>query len=201
MGTAIGVVQRDRIVTGERIAPGDVVIGVPSSGLHSNGYSLARRALLEQGGLALGDTPPELGRPLADELLEPTAIYVRAALDLLRSEIAVHGLAHITGDGLLNLLRLNPGVGYHIDAPLEPQPIFGLIQRCGNVPAEEMWEVFNMGTGLCCVVDGGDAAAAAEILTERHPGARVIGEVTDSAGVVRLPSVGLVGDKAGFRHG
>ena len=101
------------ILTGERIAPGDVVIGVPSSGLHSNGYSLARRALLEQGGLSLDDTPPELGRPLADELLEPTAIYVRAALDLLRSDMQVHGLAHITGDGLLNLLRLNPDVGYH----------------------------------------------------------------------------------------
>ncbi len=200
VGTAIGVVQRDRIVTGEHIAPGDVVVGVPSSGLHSNGYSLARRALHEQGGLGLGDTPPELGRPLADELLEPTAIYVRAALDLLRSEIPVHGLAHITGDGMLNLLRLNAGVGYHIDVPLEPQPIFGLIQRCGTVPAEEMWEVFNMGTGLCCVVDGGDAGAAAEILNRRHPGARVIGEVTDSAGVVRLPSVGLVGDKGGFRH-
>jgi len=201
VGTAIGVVQRDRIVTGERITPGDVVIGVPSSGLHSNGYSLARRALRDQGGLALDDSPPELGRPLADELLEPTVIYVRAALDLLRSDVPVHGLAHITGDGLLNLLRLNPDVGYHVDAPLEPQPIFGLIQRCGEVPDAEMWEVFNMGTGLCCIVDGGDAPAAAEIVGKRHPGARVIGEVTDSAGTVRLPSVGLIGDKAGFRRG
>jgi phosphoribosylformylglycinamidine cyclo-ligase len=201
VGTAIGVVQRDRIVTGERIAPGDLVIGVPSSGLHSNGYSLARRALREQGGLTLEDFPPELSRPLADELLEPTVIYVRAALDLLRSDVQVHGLAHITGDGLLNLLRLNPGVGYHVDAPLESQPIFGLIQRCADVPDAEMWEVFNMGTGLCCIVNGGDAPAAAEILNERHPGSRVIGEVTDSAGVVRLPSVGLVGDQNGFRRG
>ena len=201
VGTAIGVVQRDRIVTGERIAPGDVVIGVPASGLHSNGYSLARRALREQGGLALEDVPPELGRPLADELLEPTMIYVRAALDLLRSDVQVHGLAHITGDGLLNLLRLNPGVGYHVDAPLEPQPIFGLIQRCGNVPDEEMWEVFNMGTGLCVIVAGGNATAVVEILSERHPGTRVIGEVTDSAGVVRLPGIGLAGDKEGFRRG
>jgi phosphoribosylformylglycinamidine cyclo-ligase len=199
VGTAIGVVARDGIVTGERIAPGDVVIGVPSSGLHSNGYSLARRALREGGGLSLEDRPPELGRPLADELLEPTVIYVRAALDLLRSDVPVHGLAHITGDGLLNLLRLNPDVGYHVDAPLEPQPIFGLIQRSGNVPDPEMWEVFNMGTGLCVVVDGGDAVAAAEILNRRHPGSRVIGEVTDSAGTVRLPNIGLAGDKDGFR--
>ena len=199
VGTAIGVVQRDRILTGERIAPGDAVIGVPSSGLHSNGYSLARRAILEQGGLSLDERPAELGRSVADELLEPTVIYVRAAMELLRSELRVHGLAHITGDGLLNLLRLNPGVGFHVDAPLEPQPIFGLIQRCGEVSDAEMWEVFNMGTGLCCVVDGGDAAAATELLGARHPGARVIGEVTDGAGVVRLPGVGLSGDARGFR--
>jgi phosphoribosylformylglycinamidine cyclo-ligase len=200
VGTAIGVVARDAIVTGERIAPGDAVIGIPSSGLHSNGYSLARRALREQGGLALDDTPPELGRSLADELLEPTVIYVRAAIALLRSELRVHGLAHITGDGLLNLLRLNPDVGYHVDAPLEPQPVFGLIQRCGDVPDAEMWEVFNMGTGMCCVVDRGDARAAVEIAAKHHPGARVIGEVTGGGGV-RLPSIGLVGDKAGFRPG
>jgi phosphoribosylformylglycinamidine cyclo-ligase len=200
VGTAIGVVARDAILTGERIAPGDLVIGVPSSGLHSNGYSLARSALRAQGGYALADTPPELGRPLADELLEPTVIYVRAALELLRSDAQVHGLAHITGDGLLNLLRLNPGVGYHIDAPLEPQPVFALIQRAGGVPDEEMWEVFNMGTGLCAVVDGGDAPAAAALLAQRHPGARVIGEVTDGAGTVRLPGVGLVGAKSGFRR-
>ncbi len=201
VGTAIGVVARDRIVTGDRIAPGDLMIGVPASGLHSNGYTLARRALLELGGIALDDSPPELGRPLADELLEPTVIYVRAALDLLRSEAQVHGLAHITGDGMLNLLRLNPGVGFRVDAPLEPPPVFDLIQRCGNVPDAEMWEVFNMGTGLCVVVDGGDAAAATEVLNERHPGSRVIGVVSDNAGVVHLPSIGLVGDKAGFRRG
>jgi len=199
VGTAIGVVQRDRILTGERIAPGDAVIGVPAGGLHSNGYSLARRALLEQGGLSLEDTPPEVGRPLADELLEPTVIYVRAALDLLRSDVQVHGLAHITGDGLLNLLRLNPGVGFHIDAPLDPHPVFGLIQRCGDVPDAEMWKVFNMGTGLCCVVDRADAAAAAAIVGSHHPGARVIGEVTDGAGVVRIPPAGLAGDSRGFR--
>jgi phosphoribosylformylglycinamidine cyclo-ligase len=201
VGTAIGVVARDGILTGERIAAGDVVIGVPSSGLHSNGYSLARRALRESGGYGLEDVPPGLGRTLAEELLEPTVIYVRAALELLRSDVRVHGLAHITGDGLLNLLRLNPEVGYHVDAPLDPQPVFDLIQRCAEIADAEMWEVFNMGTGMCCVVDGGDAPAATKIVGKHHPGARVIGEVTDSAGIVRLPSVGLVGDKGGFRSG
>ena len=95
VGTAFGVVDRDRIVTGELVSAGDVVIGLPSSGVHSNGFRLARRALLDQGGLALDDTHPSIGRPLAEELLEPTAIYVRAAVELLGSGLAVHGLAHI----------------------------------------------------------------------------------------------------------
>jgi phosphoribosylformylglycinamidine cyclo-ligase len=199
VGTAIGVVRRDDIVTGESIETGDAVIGVPSSGLHSNGFTLARSTLLERAGLALDDSPPELGRTLADELLEPTTIYVRSALDLLRSDVDVHGIAHITGDGLLNLARLNAGVGYRIDFPLPPQPIFGLIQQLGVIPDHEMWEVFNMGTGFCCVVAAADADAALTVLRARHPGAAVIGAVTAEAGMVDLPSVGLRGDRDGFQ--
>ena len=106
-GTAIGTVALDAIVTGAEAQPGDAIVGLPSSGLHSNGYTLARRALLQEGGLALDDRPAALeGRSVADALLEPTVIYVRAVLDLLRSDIAVNGLAHITGGGLRNLLRL-----------------------------------------------------------------------------------------------
>ena len=201
VGAAIGVVQRDAVLTGAAVIPGDAVIGLPSSGIHSNGFTLARRALFDRGGLALDAVPPELGRPLADELLEPTAIYVRAALELLRSEVDVHGLAHITGDGLLNLTRLNPGVGFTIDAPLAPQPVFGLIRERGAVPDHEMWEVFNMGTGFCCVVAGPHAEQALQVLRARHPGAAVIGEVTDAEGVVRIPGAGLMGDRDGFRSG
>ena len=129
-------------------------------------------------------------------------IYVRAALELLRSDVQVHGLAHITGDGLLNLLRLNPDVGYHIDAPLEPQPVFGLIQRCGE--RARRGDVGGVQHGHRAVLPWSTAAMRPRrprSLGKHHPGARVIGEVTDSAGTVRLPSVGLVGDKAGFRRG
>jgi phosphoribosylformylglycinamidine cyclo-ligase len=199
VGAAIGVVPRYEVLTGDAIEPGDVVIGVPSSGVHSNGFTLARRALFDLGGLSLDDIPPELGRSVADELLEPTAIYVRAALDLLRSDVTVRGLAHITGDGLLNLTRLNEAVGYRIDAPLPPQPIFALIQQRGEVPDHEMWEVFNMGTGFCCVVAVGAVEQALVLLQRHHPGAAVVGEVTGEAGVVRVPPAGLVGDGEGFR--
>lgn len=199
VGAAIGVVSPGRVVTGESIEAGDVVVGLPSSGLHSNGFTLARRALLDRGRLALGDSPAEIGRPLVDELLEPTVIYVRAILELLGSGIEAHGLAHITGDGLLNLTRLNPRVGYRIDAPLEPRPIFTLIQERGGIPDQEMWEVFNMGTGFCCVVPAAVAGAAVSLLERHHRGARAIGEVTDEAGVVHVPAIGLSGDRTGFR--
>ena len=111
-----GTVALDRIVTGADCAPGDALIGLPSSGLHSNGYTLARRVLEP---LGLDHRPDALGGPsIADALLEPTVIYVRAVLDLLRSDLPVHGLAHITGGGLANLLRLSDRVGFAIEAPL-----------------------------------------------------------------------------------
>ena len=182
-GAAFGTVAPDAIVTGDAIEPGHVVIGLPSSGLHSNGYTLARHALLAQGAMALGDTPPELGgASIADALLEPTVIYVRAILELLASPIAVHGLAHITGGGLDNLLRLNENVGFQIDAPLPVPPIFSLIARCGAVADAEMWEVFNMGCGFVAVVGQADAQMALDMLCAHHAGSARIGTITDRAG-------------------
>lgn len=201
VGAAFGTVALDAMVTGDRIAAGDAIVGLPSSGVHSNGLTLARRALLEQGGLTLDDTPTELQRSLGEELLEPTAIYVRAVLDLLASGLDVRGLAHITSGGLCNLLRLNDGVGYTVSAPLPAQPIFALIAELGGVDAAEMHEVFNMGCGFCCVVAAADAERAAELLGAHHGGSAVIGHVTDTAGTVSVPPLGLEGDRGGMRVG
>jgi phosphoribosylformylglycinamidine cyclo-ligase len=200
VGSCVGTVSLDAIVTGSECAPGDALVGVPATGLHSNGYTLARRALLADGALRLDDAPPELGGPtVGDALIEPTAIYVRAALALLESDVPVHGLAHITGDGVLNLLRLDSPVGYCIDSPLPVLPIFDLVGRLGAVEAAEMWEVFNMGCGFVAVVPDERSQDAIAILGERHPGTARIGTVTDEAGKVSLPGLGLTGDRDGLR--
>jgi phosphoribosylformylglycinamidine cyclo-ligase len=182
-----GCVALDRLVTGATMEPGDALIGLPSSGLHSNGYSLARAAL---GELAFDAQPPELGgATVADALLEPTVIYVRAVLELLRSDVDVRGLAHITGGGLLNLLRLHADVGFRIEAPLPVPPVFGLVQALGEVPDAEMWEVFNMGCGFCAVVPEAQVDEAVALLGRHHPGTARIGTVTADAN--RVSAAGL----------
>ena len=189
-GTAIGTVALNASVTGADACPGDALIGIPSSGLHSNGYTLARRALLEEGGLGLEDTPAELGgATVADALLEPTVIYVRAVVDLLRSGLPVRGLAHITGGGLRNLLRLNDGVGFSIEEPLDIPAICTLVAERGGIGPAEMWDVFNMGCGFVAVVPEEHADDAGALLAGHHDGARRIGTITAAAG--RLAAPGL----------
>jgi len=184
-GACFGTVALDSIVDGSAVRPGDPVIGLPSSGLHSNGYTLARAAL---DGIPLDDDPDgRLGRPLGEALLEPTEIYVKPVLELLRSGPEVRGLAHITSGGLDNLLRLAAEVGYEIDAPLPPPPIFELIRERGDVTDDEMHEVFNMGCGFACVVAVADESAALELLRAHHPRAQRIGRVTERAGEVERP--------------
>jgi phosphoribosylformylglycinamidine cyclo-ligase len=173
-GACFGTVALDAIVDGSAVQPGDVVIGLPSTGLHSNGYTLARSALAE---IPLDDD--RLGRPLGDVLLEPTEIYVKPIVELLRSEVEVRGLAHITSGGTKNLLRLAAEVGYEIDEPLPVPPVFDLVQEQGGVSDEEMSEVFNMGCGFCVVVPVGDEEAALSLLRGHYPGANRVGQATE----------------------
>jgi len=182
-GACFGTVALDAIVDGSAVQPGDPVIGLPSSGIHSNGYTLARTALE---GIALGEDPEgRLGRPLGDELLEPTEIYVKPVLELLRSEVDVRGLAHITSGGLGNLSRLAADVGYEIDDPLPIPPIFELIQERAGVPDAEMSEVFNMGCGFCCIVAAGQEETALKLLRAHYPGAQRIGRAIEPHEIVQ----------------
>jgi phosphoribosylformylglycinamidine cyclo-ligase len=184
-----GTVALDRIVSGADCAPGDALIGLPSSGLHSNGYTLARRVLEP---LGLDHRPAALGgATVADALLEPTVIYVRAVLELLRSGVPVHGLAHITGGGLSNLMRLSDRIGFAIEEPLPVPPVFDLVREHGAVPEAEMWGIFNMGCGFVAVVPDAAAGEAAALLAARHPGAARIGTVTGDAGSVEVPPLGV----------
>jgi phosphoribosylformylglycinamidine cyclo-ligase len=177
-GACFGLVALDSLVTGSAIEAGDPVIGLPSSGLHSNGYTLARAALAD---LDLDDE--RLGRPLGELLLEPTEIYVKPVLELLRSPVEVRGLAHITSGGLGNLLRLETEAGFEIDDPMPVAPIFGLIQELGEVTDEEMREIFNLGCGFCCLVAADDEAVALEMLRRHYPGAKRIGRAAPEPGL------------------
>jgi phosphoribosylformylglycinamidine cyclo-ligase len=179
-GACFGTVALDAIVDGSAVQAGDSVIGLPSSGIHSNGYTLARAAL---DGIRLDDE--RLGRPLGDVLLEPTEIYVKPVLELLRSEVEVRGLAHITSGGLGNLLRLAASVGFEIDDPLPVPAVFELIQERGGVSEEEMYDVFNMGCGFCVVVPPEDEAAALALLRPHYPEAKRVGRAAEGEKLVR----------------
>jgi len=187
-GTCIGTVSPGAAITGSRVGPGDVIIGLRSSGIHSNGLTLARRAfgITRDKSVAerrdiLSQHHADLGCPLGEELLKPSRIYVAEVLAMLRGGADVRGIAHITGDGFLNLPRLQADVGYVIDALPEPQPIFSIIKSRGSVSDSEMYSVFNMGIGLCLIVPEADSDAALGIASGHGTEAHIIGHVTDDA--------------------
>ena len=189
VGFAVGVVERDRLVTGSRVAPGDRLIGLPSSGLRCNGYSLARRVLLEVAGRPLdGPAWPRASHSLAEELLRPSVIYAPALVKLGHS-VEVHGMAHITGGGIPgNLSRVMPG---NCDAIVvcskwEVPEIFKQIQAAGDIGPEEMTRVFNLGIGMIAVVPPRDAYRAHDLLRDAGHDSVDIGEVVEGEGRVLL---------------
>lgn len=183
---SVGQVAKDRIITGYGIKPGDVVIGLPSSGLHSNGITLARKILLKQWGgkYQLGDEPEGLGRDIVDEVLEPTRIYVKPFLKLVDA-VKIKGAVHITGDAYLkfnNLAKFSEGIGFQFDN-FKPQPVFGLIQEaakdyCLDITDEEMFRTFNMGWGFGIIVAKQDRDNALDALEKAGEKPEQIGKIT-----------------------
>jgi phosphoribosylformylglycinamidine cyclo-ligase len=194
-GTGVGVVNADAVLGPERVAPGDVLIALGSSGVHSNGYSLVRHVLLERAGLALDSTPELLGgRTLGEELLTPTRVYAQACL-ALAADAGAHAFAHITGGGLAgNLVRVLPGgVDAAVDrATWAPQPIFELIAQTGPVARDQLELTFNLGVGMIAVVPANRVEDALAVSRTHGIDAWRIGEIREGAG-----SVSLFGDYAG----
>jgi phosphoribosylformylglycinamidine cyclo-ligase len=172
-GTCLGVQERARVVTGEKIGPGDRIIGVPSSGIHSNGLSLARRIVEAH---ASYDSRLPNGKTAGEELLVPTRIY-REALEVCRSA-DVHGMCHVTGGGLLNFTRLT-GHGFDFSRPLPSLPVFSWLQEKGDVDPVEMYRTFNMGMGYAFVVPDSSVKTVLGMV----PGAAVVGEIVAGSGV------------------
>ena len=179
-GFAVGVAERSNIVDGSTIAAGDVLIGLPSSGVHSNGFSLVRKALFEEAGLDVNSKLDELdGKTVGEVLLEPTRIYVKA-LKPLFAEHLIKGVAHITGGGFIeNIPRMYADdLAAKIDTnSWKVPPIFGVIENAGKVAHAEMFNVFNMGIGMVLAVDAQKADDALRILSEHNEAAYVIGSM------------------------
>lgn len=194
-GFAVGVAERDHLVTGEALRPGDVLLGLPSRGLRCNGYSLARRVLLDRAGRSLGDPAyPGADHSLADELLEPSVIYAPAVAELLQ-RVEVRAVAHVTGGGIIgNLSRVLPPSTDAVvrRAAWETPPIFGEIQRLGEVADEEMARVFNLGIGMVVAVPPGDVHHSLDLARAAGHLAVEIGEVVAGRGQVILDPGGPV---------
>ncbi|HIT46727.1 MAG TPA: phosphoribosylformylglycinamidine cyclo-ligase [Candidatus Cryptobacteroides merdipullorum] len=184
-GYTTGVVEKSKLIDGSKVKAGDVLVGIASSGVHSNGFSLVRK-IVSDNGLSYTDPVPEFGgRLLGDVLLTPTRIYVKQVLEVIRS-CDVHGVAHITGGGFdENIPRvLHEGQGLEIhEGSWEILPVFRMLEKWGGIPHREMFNIFNMGIGMVLVLDASEAEAAINILKARGEKASVIGKVTAEPGV------------------
>lgn len=184
-GTCLGMVKKESIITGDAIKPGDALIGLPSSGIHSNGLTLARK-IFEGNHIGYKERVKGLKRSVGMELLEPTTIYVRQILKLI-DKFDVKGMANITGGGLRNLIRLKEGIGFEIEDPLRPNPIFDVMQDLGNVTDNEMYQTFNMGMGYCMVVSEKESS---DVVRAAGKGAKVVGRAVRSESI-SVPGLAL----------
>jgi phosphoribosylformylglycinamidine cyclo-ligase len=178
-GTALGMTKNNSIILGNKIKIGDIILGLESSGLHSNGYTLARKVLSKY---SLGEIPEFITKTVGEELLTPTRIYVRPIMELLKDrKITIHALAHITGGSFTKLKRLNNRVRYNLFDLSPPQGIFKQIQKDGRIDLKEMYRTFNMGIGLCIILPKANVDKTTSIIEKYNIKIRQIGQV-DSKG-------------------
>jgi len=180
-GMVMGVVKSKPIL-GSAIKPGDIILGVESSGLHSNGYTLARKVLLSK--YSVDDNADHLVQTVGEELLIPTKIYVRPVMEILKKKIIVHGLANITGGSFTKLPRLNAKVRYHLDGLPEPTGIFRQIQVDGEIDNKEMYHTFNMGVGFCIIAPKSSADDVVSIFAKYKMRCRAVGKIEKGSGQV-----------------
>lgn len=184
-GFTVGVVEKSKLIDGSKVKVGDTLIGIQSSGVHSNGFSLVRKIVLKDNGLDLNQFYPELNGILGNVLLTPTKIYVKPVLDVI-NQIDVHAICHITGGGfdenIPRVLADNQGVEVHENAWEKP-PVFDFLEKYGQINHREMFNIFNMGIGMVLVVDSKDEEKVLELLQKHHEKGFVLGKVTDTPGV------------------
>ena len=202
VGTAIGSVDPEKIIVGDRISEGDILVGLESSGLHSNGYTLARRICFDLKKLSVHESIAEFGHTLGEELIRPTRIYVKEVLQLLK-KVDVKGLFHITGDGFLNLLRTSGPVSYRIETFPEVPPVFRFLQESGKISNEEMFRVFNMGIGFVLIIPDDSTQLTEVFTTARTAGYRAhkLGHVIkDQSRTVLIEPFHLLGRAGSFQR-
>ncbi len=204
-GTCLGYVKKSELITGSGISVGDALVGIGSTGVHSNGLTLARK-ILDEANIGYNDKFPSSGRTAGEVLIEPTKIYVREILKMIkRFRENLTGLANITGGGVRNIPRLKKGVKFVIDDPIKPQKEFAILQHLGRVSDEEMYQTFNMGMGFCIVCKTGSAESLVRALKEyynregrkfgKKVAVKVVGRVENGEGVA-LPGMGISYKKA-----